>query len=218
MVKKCTKCELTLDISNFGKRKHGQNGLNAFCIKCESERQLVHSRTKVGLIKRIFNHQKSSSKRRLHSMPDYTLNELKEWALGNYEFNRLFDEWVSSGYLKSLIPSVDRLDDKMPYSFDNIQITTWGFNNKKANADKLIGKLRTVNPLKAIVAICTKTNIKIEFISIMQASRNGFNRAAIRRCCNGKQKCYKGFYWHFDKKLLLKELKNEIKLAQAKKF
>lgn len=214
MVKICTKCCLELDISNFGKRKNGLNGLNSFCNKCERERQIVHSRTKKGLIKNIFSHQKSSSKRRNHQLPNYSINELRDWALKSNYFNQLYNDWVLSGYLKSLVPSFDRLDDNKPYSLDNIQITTWDYNNKKANNDKLIGKLPTVNPLKPVVSICIKTNRIVKYISIMDAFRKGFNRAAIRRCCNGKQKYYKGFYWQFEKKLLLKELKNEIKEIQ----
>ena len=41
-------------------------------------------------------------------------------------------------------------------------------------------------------------NLVGEFLSISEASRNGFNLRHISSCCNGKRKTHKGFLWSFN--------------------
>ena len=47
--------------------------------------------------------------------------------------------------------------------------------------------------------VCAYKNgeLIMTFSSIMEASRNGFNKCHISECCNGKRKTHKGFTWRF---------------------
>jgi hypothetical protein len=88
--------------------------------------------TKKGRLKRIYDLQVQSSKKRGHSLPSYTKDEFIEFGLKSKEYNDLFDKWKSEGVSKDRknVPSTDRLDDEKPYSFDNIRFVDFGTNHK----------------------------------------------------------------------------------------
>ena len=50
---------------------------------------------------------------------------------------------------------------------------------------------------RVIQQIDKKGNIIKTYQSIAQASRNGFSRVSVQRCCSGKQKEHKGFVWKY---------------------
>lgn len=67
----------------------------------------------MGLVSKWIRSQRSSCRKqesRAGMYPDYTLQELREWALRQPNFMPLFDAWVESGYCRNLVPSVDRVD------------------------------------------------------------------------------------------------------------
>lgn len=125
-------------------------------------KQEKFKRTKKGLVSTIYTHQVDHSKRRGHNLPTYTRQELYEWVINNGCFNELYYNWVDSGYVKLLLPSVDRIKDDLGYSFNNIQLTTWEENHIKGYSDKR----------KPIIAMNKTTLEEIEFSSIMDASRS----------------------------------------------
>lgn len=95
-------------------------------------------RTKEKLIRDIYNNQKSNSINRGHRSPEYTLEELTEWLMSQTLFHTLYSEWKNSGQEKRLIPSVDRKCDDVHYCMSNIQLMTFGENEDKYKAGKLL--------------------------------------------------------------------------------
>lgn len=68
-------------------------------------------------------------------MTRYEFNEFIEKS----NFKELYYQWVNSGFVRKLTPSIDRLDNKGNYDLGNIQIITTSENSKKAakyNSDK----------------------------------------------------------------------------------
>jgi len=166
------------------------------CRHCENLKNREYLRTKKGLISGIYSRQKSSSRLRGHDMPNYTLNELREWAFNQAIFHRLHTEWVRSGYKKDKTPSCDRLDDYKPYAFDNLQLITWYENWKKCNNDVINGINNKLS--KSVVQMTLDGKFIVEHYSIAQAVRvTRAVRGNIRACCQGKRKTAGGFKWEF---------------------
>ena len=197
-MKKCTKCNILTD--NFPKRKTGKNGLSSFCRACHNKILKIHHRTKKGLTCQIYNGQKSSSKRRNHKLPTYSMQELREWLFSQKKFHELYNNWKNSGYKKNLIPSVDRIDNDKGYSFDNIKLMTWRENMDNAHRDAMVGKLVCGNLLKPIIQFDLKNNKINEFNSLNEAMRKtGVYSGNISSCCRQERKTAGGFIWKHKK-------------------
>lgn len=146
-----------------------------------------HRKTKAGMIGVIYSNQRYNSTTRHHPEPDYTLQELREWCFSQKIFHELYNAWKNSGYEKDLAPSIDRINSKEPYTFQNIQIMTWDANNRK-EWDKRNRAVQQFTLTGELVA---------EYISIAEASRQtGIYRTLINNCCaNGRSKTAGGFVW-----------------------
>lgn len=195
-IRKCTGCNLVKPISEYHKK------LDSFDTKCNTciserdklsyiknkarvkERASEYHKTKIGLIVSIHSNQKSSSIQRGHEMPLYSRIELSDWMLSKDEFHVMFKEWEDSGFNSELTPSIDRINDYLGYSFENIRITTWKLNRDRAHSDRKNGINKKGSA--SIVAIHTKTNIKSEYPSMRFAERIlGINHTLISKCCMG---------------------------------
>lgn len=182
---KCTDCSLEKCKSGFPVDKSKKNGINTKCKVCMMRYCETYRRTKVGLITSIYNSQKGSSKRRGYTNPDYSRGELISWCLEQELFHALYDEWVDSNYEQLSVPSVDRLDDYKPYSFDNIQLMTWRENKKKGHFDEVIG--RNKKKSKAVKQHDLNGVLIGTYHSTRHASRTtGVSQAGISGVCNGK--------------------------------
>lgn len=53
------------------------------------------------------------------------------WSLSNESFVLLYKEWVDSDYIKSLSPSIDRVDSSLGYTFENMQWITLAENSRR---------------------------------------------------------------------------------------
>ena len=140
---------------------------------------------------RIYSQQRSSSRIRGHAEPTYSLSELRTWLNDQprYQSLRLIHEIKSRyGHDKLSSPSIDRIDDSRGYSFDNIQLVTWGENKEKENKVKS----------KPIEQLDLDGNLIKEWCSIAEAKRElGLNH--ISRACNGKAITNGGYKWRFHK-------------------
>ena len=197
-MKLCSNCNIKKDTMFFTPNTKNNDGLNSWCKECYKTKSLSYSKTKNGVISKLYNHQKDKSKRREHPMPSYTFDELKEWCLKQDIFNKLYDEWVASNYDTNLKPSVDRLNDYKPYTFDNIQITTWEQNNQKANSDRKNG-INNKGSL-AVVQLDLDENVIQEFHSSKEAQRvTGIVHTHILDVCKNKEKYNTagGFKWKY---------------------
>ena len=135
----CTRCHEVRSLSEFYKLETGKNGLHPECKKCDAERKVLYSRTKRGLISRIYNNQRRGSESRGHPYSSYTRIELEKWLFSQPKFHELYDNWVKSGYKKKFSPSCDRLNDYEFYSLNNIQLLTWEEHIKKSHSDQING-------------------------------------------------------------------------------
>ena len=194
--KTCCICKDDKPLSEFGKGGCLRDGLRYNCKSCHNEEVKKYHETKKGLIADLCNSQKRTSKRRNHSAPDYSLSELREWALSQSVFHELYDSWVISGYDKWLRPSFDRLDDYKPYTFDNLQIITWRENDEKGKSDVKNGINNKQS--KAVIQMDKAGNFIAEYYSARQATRvTGANQAHIIQCCRKKEKTCGGFLWSY---------------------
>jgi hypothetical protein len=153
-----------------------------------------YKRTKNGLLGIIYNRQQFNSKKRGQSKPNYTLVGFRVWALNIPEFHILFKQWEDSGYLTDLVPSFDRVNPSLSYTFDNLQVVTWKENNEKGKQEK-----RTVGKL-GMKIICTEiqTGKETIYLSQREASRKtGVNVSSISQCLNGKQKKTRKYLWNY---------------------
>ena len=155
-------------------------------------------KSKKELVTRIYGNQKSSSKRRGHILPTYSKVELKEWLYSQELFHRLYDNWKRLDFQRDYAPSVDRKDDYIGYTIDNIQLMIWKENNEKYDKDKINGTNNKHN--KSV----DKFNIDGTFIcnyhSIMEAERvTKVNNSDIGKVCRGLKKSAGGLMWKYNK-------------------
>lgn len=195
-MRKCTKCNNQKNEDDFRKTK---SGFISACRVCENIMSKAYQKTEKGLIAAAYSHQKYRSYRRKHPIPTYTLFELREWVFSQSNFKKLFDNWVNSGYQKKIYPSIDRIDDSMGYSLDNIQLITWEMNNTKGYKCMREGKvIQTANPQKPVMQYTKDGKFIAEYVSQAQASREtGVMQSHISLVCRGKRKSSGGYAWFF---------------------
>ncbi len=163
-------------------------------------------RSLTGKASYIYTTQLKKSEERDYSLPSYSREELIDYLLNNQTYLDLFKDWENSGFKKELAPSVDRIDDYKSYSFENIQIVTWGYNNEKYSQDTLSGK--SVKTCKAVDQLDLEGNFIKRFYSQQEAGRQlKIDSSKISAVCIGKSvkkgtrtsipKTANGFKWRF---------------------
>lgn len=198
MLKRCSLCKKEKNADLFPKDKKYSDGLNSWCYECYQKKASSYSKSKSGVVSKIYNHQKDSSKRRNHIPPAYSFNELRDWCYSQYIFHKLYDNWVLNNFDTNLKPSIDRLDDYLPYTFENIRIITWEQNNKKANKDRLNG-INNKGSL-AILQFTLEDVFIAEYHSSKDAERKtGINHRHILNVCKNKPKYITagGYKWRY---------------------
>ena len=156
-------------------------------------------KSKKGVITVFYSTQRKSSKERGHPMPNYSNKDLQDWLYNDWLFNLLYDNWVNCDYIKDIKPSLDRLDDTKPYSFDNIQLMTWGDNLSKSSKDKSSGKLKASMPLRPVAQFTKQGEYMAEYFSMSEAARqSGVKVNNIWNNLNGVCKSSGGFVWKYN--------------------
>ena len=188
----CTMCNETKLDNSFYKYKYYKSQ----CKKCDNQLSIKYSRTIKGLISKIYSHQKSTSKRRLHDMPNYTIQDLSNFILSQDNFEELYNNWVKSKYQKDLRPSINRLDNLKGYSFDNIELITWRENYMK-DIDRN-RKLAVKSNMRPILQFTRKGKFINGYESIMSAGRNTkINPSQILQVCKNFRKTAGNYIWKY---------------------
>lgn len=111
----------------------------------------------------------------------------------------LVQTWKTHNYPKGLAPSVDRLDDSLGYTLENIQLVTWDTNNEKMYTDRKSCK-RVTAQNRRVMQISLTGSVISTFESISMAARStGITRININDVCRQKKHCLTagGYYWQY---------------------
>ena len=188
----CICCNIEKQLHEFPHRKISKDGRRNNCHDCKNIYLKSYRKTKYGLIQKIFNDQfKNKSK-----TPNYTINKFYKWVINQDLFHTIYENWVNSEYKKDLVPSIDRINDYLPYSIENIQILNWYNNREKYYNDVKNG----INNKRSKRVLQCNLNGEIIFIhnSIQIASKNtNINASGISKCCNGKIEKIRGYIFKF---------------------
>ena len=160
-MKKCSKCKKLKENSDFTKKQKDGESLRSQCKECEREySRLYDTRTKNkvskkyektinGFIMRVYRNMKSRvlgiQKQKFHLYENLELLDkdlFYEWSKNNIDFLTLFKNWENNKYVRKLTPSIDRIDSKKGYVFNNIRWVIFSDNCK--NIQKIF-KNRKVN-------------------------------------------------------------------------
>lgn len=194
VMKNCIRCLTDQPIENFNKSKSTIGGYRNTCKSCTREQAKKSSKNLVPTILRTYHKQKART--RVKKLPEigYNKKQLYDYLICNDEFILLHKEWAESGFKKELSPTIDRINPMLGYSFDNIQIMSWGENNRKGRHSIKTG-LNTKTLVPVIQFDKNKNKIR-EYFSIAEASRiTGINKSSISGCVNGRTKTCGGFIW-----------------------
>jgi len=88
----------------------------------------------------LYNGMQTRSRRRGHSLL-LSSREFQLWAKEQVDFVANCEKWFASGrqaYSK-LKPSCNRLNDDKPYTFDNMEMITWGEHLNYTSSSRLDG-------------------------------------------------------------------------------
>ena len=202
--KVCTKCNIEKNYSSFHKHKLGIYGLRPKCKLCRKNENLKYHQSKEGLMTKMMASMKNSSKKRNMSLPEFDKNSFKSWVLAQEVFHKLYYEYEQSNYSTRLKPSIDRLDDYKGYSFDNMQIITWGENYDKSRLHMVDGT-NTKNS-KTVYQYTKEGELVREYFSMAEAAKHlNTNWQNISACCRGVHKTCKGYIFSYHNSSKLKK-------------
>lgn len=203
-MKKCNICHKTLSVDRFGRHPETTDRLKGGCNTCLTSRTKKYKKSKLGLPARMYSHQKTNSKRRGMEAPNYSLKELRAWLYEQSLFDELYNAWKCSGFSQDLSPSCDRINDKLPYSLDNITLMTWRENRSKGH--KMVRTTELHNPTlfhgghRSVEKWSKdKKTILDIYISQSEASRQnpGVGQGNISKVCKNLLKSTGGFHWKY---------------------
>lgn len=207
-MKTCIDCQQTLPFTAFVPKVSCCDGYEIRCRVCRSIK--YNKSTPELLCKKIYMSQLTHSVNRGHPLPAYSKAELFDWLINQPTFENMYADWIASKYSKDLAPSVDRIDDAIPYIMGNIQLLTWQDNRAKGAQAKFDSTLITTH--RGVVAFNKDGTVFKEFNSLAEAMREfggtGTQSWGISTVCNGTPvkdgrgylytpKSYKGYAWQW---------------------
>lgn len=161
--KKCIKCKITKLLTEFYKHPDMPDGTVNKCKECNKKENKLnwHSKRKEKLlydqnrhrysIQRIFNHRYAGIGVRCRGvgkickvtgMSYLSKQEWNDWCYESYNYEKfieIYKNWVDSGFTHKLSPSIDRINNNLGYTKDNLQWLTQSNNSSKGNRDTKTG-------------------------------------------------------------------------------
>ena len=205
-MKNCSKCKTKKPVSEFQKQKSATSGYRSSCKECSYSATIEWNRSPKGIVTRLWHKHNSRSKQRGHTEPEYTREWLADYVLNHKDFDSLYLKYVESGYDKYLIPSVDRLDDNIGYTKDNIRLVSFMENMehcysaaRKKEHDNKGWDNGALTPHRAVVQLTLSGDYVNAFISVSEAARSvvGASNSKIPMACSGKRKTHAGYRWAY---------------------
>ena len=206
-MQKCTKCLEKKPLSDFytdTKRPHWFRYDCKICVRKKIREYRDKTKNTISwMVAKIYSSQRSSSKRRNHPMPEYSSKELLVWIKKQDNFDFLYNNWIKSKYDMMMKPSIDRTNNNIWYSFDNIRLVSWWENYKNLWDDMRKWVIKNISkPQKSVQQIDIKTGKILRiFVSLNEAFRvTGVDNSCISKCCNWKFSQSWWFIWKFNSK------------------
>lgn len=193
----CNKCKSMLHNSEFTKSKKDKTyGLTYECKHCRNIDKKAYYLTKKGVMQTIWDSQKLSSKKRKMEYPLYEKDDFIKWLDLQEEFHLLYAQWVESNYESHNKPSVDRLNNFKPYSFDNIRVRSWGENKTLGHKENMKANSPNIRYTPVYQLKCGE--IVAEYITLSEAERiTGIPHPNIWKVCNGQRHTAGGYGWKY---------------------
>lgn len=192
-MKTCKRCGVSEKISGkFSTKKYT-------CKPCTVILSREYQRTPRGLVSKIYNNQKMVVRKNGRALPTYSKEELEDWLMSQ-NFMELHNSWANAGYPKELSPSVDRLDNNVSYTLDNIRLVTFA-ENLKAQKDMNKSGEYLHTPSKAV----DQYSLEGKFIQSFGSCRNAMRSVGLENhgssniasACYGKLKTAYGYIWRW---------------------
>lgn len=120
----------------------------------------------------------------------FSLTDFHARFLPDKRFNRLFSEWVKSGYKKQLKPSLDRINKTKPYTIQNTQMMTWGENRFKQNMERRSRK-------GAVIQLRDGVEIARYRSQREAVKQTGLSQGLISEVLNGKRSHTRGYQFRY---------------------
>lgn len=150
-----------------------------------------YRKTPKGVLTNMYHHQKTRNKLKGFGEMGYTLEWFQDAFLNNDKYNRMFEEWVKSGYSKAKKPTIDRINNKKGYKKDNIQLLAWADNRFKQTMERRCRKGKVLQKLNGEVVKVWKSQREIWRTLNVQQSM-------ISMALTGKCKTAYGFEWEYE--------------------
>lgn len=195
-MKECTKCHVIQEDTSFRSNRMQ-------CRTCEAVYIKLLRQTPEGLVRRIYNNQRMTTRKMGRALPAYTLMELYEWLDTQPKFAELYHSWVAGGNCIEDVPSIDRLDNHKSYSLDNIQVVTWRQNLLNQKTQNMGGEYMHTKS-KAVRQLTLAGELVDEYPSIAMAIRSikGWGGVKVTvsnvsKVCDGNATTAYGFKWEW---------------------
>ena len=128
---------------------------------------------------------------------EFSLPNFHDRFLDDKKFNRLFREWVKSGFNKQLKPSLDRINPRKWYTVENTQMLNWAENRFKQTLEGKQGR-------KGAVLQLLGDRVVARFNSQREAVlKTGIAQGNMSTVLTGKRQTAGGYRWKFENKDLL---------------
>lgn len=116
------------DLANLEKLTQATNKLKqkqknkTFANKIAAKRNKDYIKTEEGLAASLSNQIKASVRRRKMDPVEWSTASFRQWLLESDNFQNMFNTWISTSYLTSFKPTIQRIDTTKGYSLDNMKV------------------------------------------------------------------------------------------------